>query len=84
MATQAERRYKIVDLSKIPSAEPERAGKYDLIVTYQDTAGRVRIVTVPYEEFAGKSEEEQEALLRKYIGVEEAERLKFIGREIKL
>jgi len=71
-------------MSRVPSAEPERAGKYDLIVTYQDTAGRVRIVNIPYEEFAGKSEEEQEALLKKYIGIEEAERLKFIGREIKL
>jgi len=37
--------YKIIDLSKVPSAEAGRAGKYDLIVTYQDAAGRVRIVT---------------------------------------
>jgi len=76
--------FKIVEMSRVPSAEPERAGKYDLIVTYQDTAGRMRVVTVPYEEFGGKSEEEQVEVLRKYIGAEESERLKFIGREIKL
>ncbi|MHC1596982.1 MAG: hypothetical protein ACXQT3_01565, partial [Methermicoccaceae archaeon] len=63
--------YKIIDLSKVPSAEAGRAGKYDLIVTYQDTAGRVRIVTIPYEEFAGKTEDEQAETLRKYIGMQE-------------
>ena len=76
--------YKIVDLSKVPSAEAGRAGKYDLIVTYQDAAGRVRIVTIPYEEFGGKSEEEQAEILRKYIKMQEEERLRFVGREIKL
>lgn len=76
--------FKIVDISKVPSAEPGRAGKYDLIVTYQDSAGRVRIVTIPHEEFAGKSEEEQTEILRKYIRMQEAERLKFIGKEIKV
>ena len=76
--------FKIVELSKIPSAEEGRAGKYDLIVTYQDTAGRVRIVTIPYEEFGGKSEEEQEEILRKYIRMQEEERLRFKGKEIKL
>jgi len=78
------RTYRIVDISKVPSAEAGRAGKYDLIVTYQDTTGRMRIVTIPYEEFAGKSEEEQIAILRKYIKAEEEARLKFVGKEIKI
>jgi len=76
--------YKILDLSKVPSGEPTRAGKYDLIVTYQDTAGRVRIVTLPYEEFAGKSEEEQTEVLRKYIRAEESERMRFVGKSISV
>jgi len=76
--------FKIVDMSKVPSAEAGRAGKYDLIVTYQDSAGRMRIVTIPYEEFQGKSEEEQMELLRKYIKMEETERLRFVGREVKV
>lgn len=84
MVEETERTFKIIDLSKVPSAEAGRAGKYDLIVTYQDTAGRVRIVTIPYEEFEGKSEEEQEELIRKYIRIQESERLRFIGREIKI
>jgi len=76
--------FKIIDIAKVPSAEAGRAGKYDLIVTYQDSAGRVRIVTIPYEEFADKPEEEQLAVISKYIKREEAARLKFIGREIKI
>ena len=84
MSTPGETTIKIVDLSKIPSAEPGRTGKYDLIVTYQDSAGRVRIVTIPYEEFSGKSPEEQEAIIKKYIQAQEAERLRFIGKELKI
>jgi hypothetical protein len=84
MAGEGETAFKIVDISKVPSAEPGRAGKYDLIVTYQDVAGRVRIVTIPYEEWEGKSPEEQEELLRKYIRAQEEERLRFIGKEIKI
>jgi len=76
--------FKIVDISKVPSAEAGRAGKYDLIVTYQDNAGRVRIVTIPYEEFGGKSPEEQEAVLRKYIKMQEEERLRFVGKELSI
>ena len=75
---------KIIDVAKVPSAEPGRAGKYDVIVTYQDSAGRVRIVTIPYEELKGKSPEEQEAVIAKYIRASEEERLRFIGKEIKL
>jgi len=84
MAAEIERTYKIIDLSKIPSAEAGRAGKYDLIVTYQDAAGRMRVVTIPYEEFGEKSEEEQAEILKKYILVQETERLRFVGKEIKL
>lgn len=84
MTTDVGMVYKIVDLSKIPSAEVGRTGKYDLIVTYQDSAGRVRIVTIPYEEFAGKSEEEQAEIIKKYIKSQEEERIRFVGKELRL
>lgn len=76
--------YRIVDLTKIPSAESGRVGKYDLVVTYQDSAGRMRVITVPYEQFGGKSEAEQEKILAQYIRAAERERISFVGREIKL
>jgi muramidase (phage lysozyme) len=84
MAGETAVRFKIVDLSKVPSAEAGRAGRYDLIVTYQDAAGRMRIVTIPYEEFEGKTDEEQDAVLREYIRTQEEERLRFIGRELTI
>jgi len=84
MAAEEGRRFKIIDLAKVPSAEPGRAGKYDLIVTYQDAAGRVRIVTLPYEEFEGKTEEEQAEILKKYVRAQEEERLRFVGKEITI
>ena len=84
MPDEVKAQYKILDLSKVPSGEANRAGKYDLIVTYQDTAGRVRIVTLPYEEFQGKSVDEQRAVLAKYIKSEESERLAHIGTTISV
>jgi len=84
MAEEVATAFKIVDLSKIPSAEAGRVGKYDLVVTYQDAAGRVRIVTIPYEEFGGKSPEEQTEVLRNAIRAQESERTQFIGAEIRI
>jgi len=84
MAEEVTTAFKIVDLSKIPSAEAGRVGKYDLVVTYQDAAGRVRIVTIPYEEFGEKSPEEQTEVLRAAIRAQESERTRFIGSEIRI
>ena len=84
MAVPAGRTFKIVDLTKVPSAEAGRAGLYDIIVTYQDSAGRVRVINIPYEEFKDKSEEEKLAVIRQYIEREEGERLTFVGKEITL
>jgi len=84
MPEEATTAFKLIDLSKIPSAEAGRVGKYDLVVTYQDAAGRVRIVTIPYEDFGGKSEEEQTEVLRAAIRAQESERTRFIGTEIRI
>lgn len=75
---------RIIDQTILPSPDPKRLGKKDLIITYQDSALRTRVVTIPYEEIEGKSDEEQWAIIQEYIRKAEAERRKFIGREIKL
>lgn len=75
---------KIIDMTKVPSAEPDRMGKYDLVITYQDAAGRVRVIILPYEQFAGKSEAEQLELIKKAIKAQEEERLRFVGKSITL
>jgi len=76
------RRFKIVDMTVIPSAEAGRIGKKDAVITYQDEAMRVRVITVPYENLEGKSEAEQIAVITEAIRAQEAERGRFIGREI--
>jgi len=75
---------RIIDQTLIPSPDPKRLGKKDLIITYQDEAMRTRVVVIPYEELEGKSDEEQWEIIQKYIRKAEEERRKFIGREIKL
>ena len=84
MADEVTQTFKIVDLTKVPSGEAGRAGKYDIIVTYQDNSGRVRIVTIPYEDFQGKTEAEQVEILRQHIRAEEGERIRFVGKEISV
>lgn len=78
------KRVKIIDVIVMPSAEPTRLGKKDAVVTYQDEVMRVRVVTIPYEELAGKSEEEQLAKIASAIKAQEAERTRFIGKELAL
>jgi len=77
-------RVKIIDVTKIPSVEKDRIGKYDVIVTYQDANGRVRMVTIPAEELEGKSEDEQFAIIQNYIRRNEAFRKALLGREITI
>jgi hypothetical protein len=76
------RRVKIQDMTVVPSAEPGRIGKKDVIVTYQDEAMRVRIITIPYENIEGKAENEVVTIITNAIKAQEAERTKYIGREI--
>lgn len=78
------KRVKIVDMIVMPSAEPTRLGKKDAVVTYQDEVMRVRVVTIPYEELAGKTEEEQLRKITEVIKAQEAERTRFIGKELAL
>ena len=78
------RKYKIVDMTVIPSAEPGRIGKYDAVITYQDEAMRTRVVVVPYEKIEGKPEEEAFKIIAEAIRRKEAERLKYIGREVTI
>jgi hypothetical protein len=78
----AERRVKIIDVFEIPSAEPGRLGKYDVIVTYQDEAMRARTITIPREELEGKSPEERLRIIANAIKAKEQERLAIVGREV--
>ena len=78
------RKYKIVDITVIPSAEPGRIGKKDAVITYQDEALRTRVVVIPYEKIEGKSPDEMLKIIASAIKRQEAERLQLIGKEITI
>jgi len=42
-------RFKVEDIRKIPSAEPNRTGKLDHLVTYSLDTFRVYMVTIPMD-----------------------------------
>jgi len=68
---------KILDVREIPSGEPGRIGKMDLIITYQVDALRTYITTMPKEEFT-------EERLKEKIKKELTEREKWLGKEIEI
>ena len=68
---------KIVDKREIPSAEPARAGKMDVMITYQIDTFRTYIIIIPEEQF---TEDE----LKKRIKADMEERQKWAGKEIEL
>jgi len=75
---------KIVDVVKVPSAEVGREGKYDYVVSYQDAAGRMRIINVPAEEVEAETHEKMLENIAAFIRKAEAFRKFAIGREIKI
>ena len=84
MAEVPKKSVKVVDMFEIPSGQPERLGKYDVIVTYQDEAMRTRTVTIPREELEGKSDTERLAVISSAIKAKEAERGAVVGKTITI
>jgi len=66
---------RVVDIREIPSADPARVGKLDMIVTYQTDKLNTYITVIPKEEFT-------EAALIEKIRAEMKERETWIGKEL--
>ena len=73
---------RIVDVTKLPSAEQGRIGKYDVVVTYQDPAGRMRVISIPWEKLEGLPEDEMLNVIAEYIKRNERWRKVIIGKEV--
>jgi hypothetical protein len=67
----------IIDVREIPSTDPARAGKLDIIVTYQSDPLHTFITIMPKEAFTEEN-------LKKQIQKEMAERAQWIGKKITL
>lgn len=70
-------KFKLFDVREVPSAEPERVGKYDKLVMYELDPMRRYIVKIPAEEF---SEEKMLAAIK----ADMADRAQYIGKEYEL
>lgn len=69
--------FKVIDVRRVPSADPARLGKLDYLVTYQLDAYRTYMVTIPKDEL---SDEVITDAVRKDLEAME----KFTGKEFTL
>jgi len=67
-------KFKIFDVRRVPSAEPDRIGKYDQLVMYELDPMRRYIIRVPEEEF---SEDRMKQAVKEDI----AQREQYTGKE---
>jgi len=72
----AEEEVEIIDFRKVPSTDPERLGKLDVLILYR-YAGRIYTLRIPEERF---NEEE----LMKVLGEEIKKMKQWLGRKLKV
>jgi hypothetical protein len=70
-------KFKVFDVRKVPSAEPERIGKFDQLIMYELDPMRRYIVRIPAEEFS-------EDRMKQEIKKDMAEREAFTGKEYEI
>lgn len=70
-------KFKIFDVRKVPSAEPDRVGKYDQLVMYELDPMRRYIIKVPEEEFT-------EEKMLEAVKADMAERALYTGKEYEI
>lgn len=80
----SEQEVEIVDVMKIPSAKPDRAGKFDYVFTVRLPNGRIQFLTVPEEEINLKDEELTKKVISSYLKEQLGEMLKWVGKKLKI
>jgi len=74
---EAKEEVTILDVRDIPSTEPGRIGKIDVLVTYQIDPAHVYMIRIPKEEFT-------EERLTEEIKRDVAEKRRWIGKKIAI
>lgn len=70
-------KFKIFDVRRVPSAEPDRIGKYDQLVMYELDPMRRYIVRIPEETFT-------EETMKAAIKADMASRAEYTGKEYEI
>jgi len=68
---------KVVDVRDVPSTDPGRIGKIDVLITYQLDPTHIYMVRIPKEEFT-------EAKVREVIKRDVEEKRRWVGKELTL
>ena len=84
VAPGEEKEIEIVDIVKIPSTKPGRAGKFDYLIAVRLPNGRIHYTRIPEEELNLKDEETARKVIESYIREEVGEILKWIGKKLKV
>jgi hypothetical protein len=71
----------IIDKREIPSADPQRVGKMDALITYQQDSFRTYLITLPNELLGGPNEDQ---VVADAIRVDLAERQRWAEKEIEV
>jgi len=77
MAEEKKVEAEILDVRKVPSTDPGRLGKFDILVTYRIGPAQVYMIRVAEEEF---TEEQVTEAIKKDI----EEKKRWIGRKITI
>jgi len=70
-------KFKLFDIRRVPSAEPERVGKYDQLVMYELDPMRRYIIRIPEEEFS-------EERMKRAVKEDMATRAQYTGKEYEV
>ncbi len=69
--------FKVIDVRRIPSADPDRIGKLDYLVTYQLDAYRTYMVTIPVDELTDE-------IIKEYVSKDIQAMEKWTGKEFTI
>ena len=67
-------KFKVFDVRRVPSADPERIGKYDQLIMYELDPMRRYILRIPEEEFS-------EDRIKRAVKEDMAHREQYTGKE---
>ena len=84
MAEKKKYTIKIVNVVDVPALEPDRIGKYDVLVTYQLDTEYTYTIKIPKEDLEKLSPEKQEEFILKKVKEDAQWRLRWIGKTITL
>jgi len=74
----------VLDITRVPSADPTRIGKFDVVVVYQTPDGKTYMVSIPEEEVLTEEGKYDEKKIAELIRKDIERKAKLIGKKLKV